>query len=96
MVVRGDIDLATAPMLSTVLNDAVWQGKGPVVVDLSRVEFMDSTGLHLLLNALRRLTRSGRALELVGAGDGVLRTIRGSRLEGTFRLHATREAAIAS
>ena len=56
LVVEGEVDIATASRLLSVLNSSVAEAIKSVVVDLSRVGFMDSTGLALLINANRRLS----------------------------------------
>ena len=62
---EGEIDLGTACMLRQALAPVLEHHTGPVVVDLSRVAFMDSTGVHVLMDALRRLEPQNRALALV-------------------------------
>jgi anti-sigma B factor antagonist len=62
--VAGDLDLLSAPELALHLDPHVRRGTGDVTVDLRRVTFLDSTGLAVLLNALRRLTRQGRAMRV--------------------------------
>jgi anti-sigma B factor antagonist len=74
VAVTGEIDIASAPRLITGLNDAVGNCETPVVVDLSAVDFMDSTGLALLLNAHRRLSRRGKGFAVVCA-DGPVRRV---------------------
>jgi anti-sigma B factor antagonist len=74
VAVSGEIDIASAPRLITGLNDAVGAGETPVVVDLTDVGFMDSTGLALLLNAHRRLSRRGKGFAVVCA-DGPVRRV---------------------
>jgi anti-sigma B factor antagonist len=54
--VEGEVDIATASRLISVLNSSVADAIRSVIVDLSRVGFMDSTGLALLINANRRLS----------------------------------------
>src|SRR5216117_2558792 len=54
----GEIHVSTAPRFSERLNAAIADGKTSLVLDFSRVEFIDSTGLSVLLNGLRRLTRA--------------------------------------
>jgi anti-sigma B factor antagonist len=56
LVVEGEVDIATASRLLSVLNSSVAEAIKAVVVDLSQVDFMDSTGLALLINANRRLS----------------------------------------
>jgi anti-sigma B factor antagonist len=55
VLVEGEFDIATASRLISVLNSSVAEALRAVVVDLTRVGFMDSTGLALLINANRRL-----------------------------------------
>ena len=74
VAVTGEVDIASAPRLISGLNDAVGNCEKPVVVDLSGVGFMDSTGLALLLNAHRRLSRRGKGFAVVCA-DGPVRRV---------------------
>ena len=59
------MDIATAARLISVLNSSVAEAIKAVVVDLSRVGFMDSTGLALLINASRRLTLRRKGFAVV-------------------------------
>lgn len=71
---RGEVDVVTAPKLAGRL-DTILRGDGrDVVVDLSGTEFLDSAGLHVLLNAQRRLTRRSRRLRVV-CGPGPVRQV---------------------
>ncbi len=65
LLVEGELDIATAPRLISVLNRAVQEALRSLVVDLSEVDFMDSTGLALLINAHRRLTRRSKGFAVV-------------------------------
>lgn len=56
LLVEGEVDIASASRLISVLNSSVAEAIKAVVVDLTQVGFMDSTGLALLINANRRLT----------------------------------------
>jgi anti-sigma B factor antagonist len=68
--VEGELDIATAPRMIAALNDALANMVSPLVVDLSRVVFMDSTGLALLMNARRRVMRRGQGFAIVCPGGG--------------------------
>ena len=57
-LLRGELDMATAEQLSSALASAVSQG-GPITVDISRLTFIDSTGLHALADAAASLTDRG-------------------------------------
>jgi len=68
---RGELDLTTAPELEAALRDHLPQGD--VVLDLSELSFLDSTGLRLLLSERERGDREGFALRVTGARDDVAR-----------------------
>ena len=57
--VGGEVDVYTAPRLRERLVELVEGGARKVIVDLSRVEFLDSTGLGVLVGALKRLRAAG-------------------------------------
>jgi anti-sigma B factor antagonist len=65
LLVEGELDIATAPRLISVLNQAVQDVLHSLVVDLSKCGFMDSTGLALLINAHRRLARRSKGFAVV-------------------------------
>lgn len=66
--VRGEVDVVTVGQLRAVLQPLAVAGPGRIVVDVSEVSFIDSTGLGVLVGALER-TR-GRGAELVLRGPG--------------------------
>lgn len=74
VLVEGELDIASAPSLRTELGRIVHEGRGDVLVDLSDTTFIDSTGLAVLLNAVRRLTRARRRLQ-VRCGPGPARDV---------------------
>jgi anti-sigma B factor antagonist len=65
VLVEGEVDIATAARLISVLNSSVAEAIKSVIVDLSRVGFMDSTGLALLINANRRLSLRRKGFAVV-------------------------------
>lgn len=93
--VSGEIHVTTAPEFSQRLNDAIAAGTRNVVIDMSGVEFIDSTGLSVLLNGLRRVTRSEGRLSLVVSNPTVLRLFEITKLDSTFDIQPSREAALA-
>ena len=62
--VWGEVDLYTAPQLERVLDDATRAGDQDVLVEFSRDSFIDSTGLHVLIHAARRLQAVGRSFRV--------------------------------
>jgi anti-sigma B factor antagonist len=75
----GELDLAGSPRLAARLNDVIWRHHGDVVLELD-VRTVDSTGLAVLLNALRRLERAGRRLHVVTTQPTVRRALSLTRL----------------
>lgn len=73
LAVEGELDIATAPRMIAALNDAFAELELPLVVDLSSVNFMDSTGLALLINAYRRVKRRGQGFAIVCPGGPISR-----------------------
>jgi anti-sigma B factor antagonist len=66
----AEIDITTTDQLHGVLLDAAIRGHATVVVDMSRTQFCDSSGLHVLLRAHQRAVADGGELRLVLPGDG--------------------------
>jgi anti-sigma B factor antagonist len=91
----GELDLAGSPRLATRLNDVIWRSTGDVVVELD-VRMVDSTGLAVLLNALRRLDRTGRRLRVVSTQPSVRRALALTRLARELRVTDRVDDAIAT
>jgi anti-sigma B factor antagonist len=94
--VGGEVDVYTAPRLREKLVELVEQGARHVVVDLSRVEFLDSTGLGVLVGALKRLRAVNGTFGLVCAHERLLKIFRITALDRVFQLFDTVEAAVAA
>lgn len=90
---EGDVDLHVSgdmrERLLALVND-----NPAVVVDLSGVTGIDSSGVASLLEAFQRASRRGRAFALAAAGDSVLRVLRMARLDTVFKLSVTVEDAL--
>jgi len=93
--VRGEIHLTTAPRFAEHLTAAIESGKTALVVDMSGVEFIDSTGLSVLLNGLRLVGQRQGRLALVCTNPTVLRLFQITNLDSTFDICADRAEAIA-
>jgi anti-sigma B factor antagonist len=66
VAVRGDVDVATSPRLREALHQAIGGGASTVLVDMSRMDFIDSAGLGVLIGALKQAKE--REVELVLRG----------------------------
>jgi anti-anti-sigma factor len=96
--VRGELDLSTAPELEGPLNHALESDEGSMLIDLSQCEFIDSTGIALIVRAWQRLDsgKNGRALVLCSQNAQVRRVLEITGLELSIPVHGTRDAAIAA
>jgi anti-sigma B factor antagonist len=93
LVVAGELDIATAPRLISALNRSVSDALRSVVVDLSRVGFMDSTGLALLINANRRLARRQKGFAVVCPPGPLWRVFEITDMIDTLHVCPDRETA---
>jgi anti-sigma B factor antagonist len=96
VLVRGEIDINTSPALGEALERAILDAVGAFIVDLSDVEFIDSTGIHTLLRARDLLGREDRALAVVCPYGPVRRVFELSGSSELFALFASREEAEAA
>jgi anti-sigma B factor antagonist len=92
---HGEVDAVTAPRLGRRLLSLVEEGKTRLVVDLSNVTFMDSTGIGVLLNALRQLrARRNGGLVLVCPTERIMRPFQITGLTDQLGVFASREQAL--
>ncbi len=88
MAVVGEIDLYTAPRLQAEFARLLQESATTrVVIDMSGVEFCDSTGMNVLLSALKRLRERGGALEVAGPRPAVRKILQVTGLDSVFTVH---------
>ncbi|MCD0450608.1 STAS domain-containing protein [Actinocorallia sp. API 0066] len=85
--VEGEIDVYTAPKLREKLIDLVNKGKFHLLVDMEKVEFLDSTGLGVLVGGLKRVRAHDGSLELVCTQERILKIFRITGLTKVFGIH---------
>ncbi len=97
IAIRGELDLSTAPSLEQPLDAAIDGGEALVLIDLSACEFIDSTGIALIVRAWQRLGDDdpGR-LGLCGGSQQVRRVLEISGLNQSIPIHASREEGLAA
>lgn len=93
IVVGGEVDVYTAPQLDEVLSGLIEGGHSKLVVDLSGVQFLDSTGLGVLVKGLKRAKESGGSLSVVAVSDRITKVFRITGLDAAISLHGTVEEA---
>jgi len=91
--IGGEVDVYTAPQLRERLIELVDGGARRIVVDLGRVDFLDSTGLGVLVGALKRLRAVGGTFGLVCEKEPLLKIFRITALDQVFPIFSTVEAA---
>jgi anti-sigma B factor antagonist len=96
IAVKGEVDLYSAPSLKERIADLVSGGKSQIAVDLSGVEFMDSTGLGVLIGGLKRCKEAGGSLSLVGPREPVIKVLSITGLDKVFPIHDDVEQAASS
>ena len=96
--VCGELDLSTAPELEEPLEQALESGAGSVLIDLSSCEFIDSTGIALIVRAWQRLdgNQDGRSLVICSHNEQVRRVLEITGLELSIPVHGTRDEALAA
>jgi anti-sigma B factor antagonist len=92
--VTGEIDVYTAPLLREELASLIDGEHSELVVDLTGVGFMDSTGLGVLVGALKKVRTIGGDLQLVINSEKVLKVFRITALTQVFTIHETLDAAL--
>lgn len=96
LVARGEVDLYTAPRLKEELAGLVTGGRARVAVDLSGVEFLDSTGLGVLISGLKRCREAGGELALAEPREPVRKVLSITGLDRVFPIHDSVEEATTS
>ena len=101
VAVRGELDLGTASELEGPLDEAIATGDASVLIDLTDCEFIDSTGIALIVRAWQRLDRSadgegnGRVV-ICSYNEQVRRVLEITGLELSIPIHGTRDEALAA
>jgi anti-sigma B factor antagonist len=97
--VRGELDMNTVPELESRLEEALAGGNASVMLDLSECEFIDSTGIALIVRAWQRLeggTDGGEGrLVLCCVNHQVRRLLKITGVESSISMHEQRDAALA-
>ena len=92
----GEVDVYTAPKLKSRLVDLVDQGKFKIVVDLEEVDFMDSSGLGVLVGGLKRVRSHDGAIALVCTQENILKIFRITGLVKVFPIFENQDQAVQS
>lgn len=96
VAVGGEIDVYTAPKLRDKITELVAGGAYDLVVDMQEVEFLDSTGLGVLVGGLKKVRAHSGSLQLVCNQDRLLKIFRITGLAKVFVIHDSADEALAA
>jgi anti-sigma B factor antagonist len=96
VAIKGEIDLDSVPSLEPTLDASIRATAGDFVLDLSDLEFLDSSGLRLILRARALLAREDRELAIVCPPGPVRRLFELAGIADLLFLYASREDAAAA
>lgn len=94
LAVSGDVDMVTAPRLAEAIDAAIATGPAALIVDLSKVQFLASAGMTVLVTAQDQLVPPTR-FAVVADGPATSRPIKLMGIDSTFALYRTRDTALA-
>jgi anti-sigma B factor antagonist len=84
--VIGELDIATSPQLERALERAFESGADPLVIDLRKLAFMDSTGLSVIVSAHQHMSETGHSFSVVKGPQQVQRLLDLTGVSGRLRL----------
>ncbi len=93
LTIEGEVDVYTAPVLKEKLVENIESGCSNVLVDLERVTFIDSSGLGVLVSALRRTRERDGVVRIVCARETTLKIFRITGLDKVFPIFSDAEEA---
>jgi anti-sigma B factor antagonist len=95
VTVAGEIDIATYGQLRAALIEAVDEGTGTVIVDMSGVDWIDSTGIGTMVGALKRARAKHGTVQVAGAPDRIAKHFQVTGLSKLCGMYATVDDALA-
>lgn len=96
VTISGRIDSATSTEFEAALQDAIAKGKRNLILDMSQVEFLSSSGLRVLVTTLKTLRKTGGDICIAQPSQRARDAIDIAGLDVLFKSFDDREAAIAS
>lgn len=93
---EGEIDLHVSPRIAASLREIIAKKPTQLLVDLSRVTYVDSSGLAVLIGAMQSIEQQGGKFGIVGLQETVRSIFKIARLDQVFRIFPDFEAASAA
>ncbi|HRZ87123.1 MAG TPA: STAS domain-containing protein [bacterium] len=89
LAVDGQIDLHTSPDIRKELAGRAKAKKARIAIDLTRVSYIDSSGLATFIEAMQKLKKGGGEIALCGLSESVRHVFEVARLDSIFAIHAS-------
>jgi anti-sigma B factor antagonist len=93
---EGEIDSHISPQIAVALRELINAKPKKLVVDLSKVSYIDSSGLAVLIEAMQKVEFYGGKLYLVGLQENLRAIFESTRLDQAFRIFPDVAAALAA
>jgi anti-sigma B factor antagonist len=95
VVLRGDVDLSSSPEARKLLLASIGEND-KLLVDLSAVTYIDSSGIASLVEALQASKKNGKQFALAAASEPTRRVLELARLDKVFKMYATVDEGISA
>jgi anti-sigma B factor antagonist len=92
--VGGEIDVYTAPKLRDKITELVGNGEYHLVIDMEKVDFLDSTGLGVLVGGLKKVRAHDGSMRLICNQERLLKIFRITGLAKVFAIHSSQADAL--
>jgi len=89
LTVDGEIDLSTSGQLDDAVVEALGQETSHLTLDLAQVTFLDSSGLGVIVKALKRAKEAETSFDVVAANDRVLKVFKLTGLDAVIEIYPT-------
>ena len=96
VAVGGEIDVYTAPKLRDQISELVGAGHTSLIIDMEKVDFLDSTGLGVLVGGLKKVRAQDGTMSLICSQDRLLKIFQITGLAKVFTIHASESAALSA
>lgn len=93
---EGEVDLNSSPQLRKIFNEIIDKGATKILVNFSKVSYIDSSGLATLIEMMQRIKKSNGRMSLVQMSDKIKSLFEITKLDKLFSIYKTQEEALAA
>ena len=96
IVLEGELDVSSAPTLKELMQKLIDEGKRQFLMDLGKVDFIDSSGLGIFVNAYKRIRSAGGEMKFLKPQEPVRKVFSLTQTDKVFPIYETLEEALRS